>query len=42
MGIMGAALGIAVARISGGIIILIVLLRGSKILKLKNIKKIQI
>jgi len=39
MGIMGAALGIAVARISGGIIILIVLLRGSKILKLKNIKK---
>ena len=39
LGIMGAALGIAVARVSGGIIILIVLLRGSKILKLTNIKK---
>ena len=39
LGIMGAALGIAIARISGGIIILIVLIRGSKILKLTNIKK---
>jgi len=39
LGIMGAALGIAIARVSGGIIILIVLLRGSKILKLTNIKK---
>jgi len=39
MGIMGAALGIAIARVSGGILILIVLIRGSKILKLKNIKK---
>ncbi|MBU3111923.1 MATE family efflux transporter [Clostridium lacusfryxellense] len=39
LGIMGAALGIAVARISGGIIILTVLIRGSKILKLTKIKK---
>jgi putative MATE family efflux protein len=39
LGIMGAALGIAAARVSGGIIILVVLLRGSKILKLTNIKK---
>jgi len=39
MGIVGAALGIAVARVSGGTIILIVLIRGSKILKLTNIKK---
>lgn len=39
MGIIGAALGIAIARVSGGIIILIVLLRGSKILKLTNIKE---
>jgi len=38
MGIMGAALGIAVARVSGGVLILTVLLRGSKILKLTNIK----
>ncbi len=38
MGIVGAALGIAIARTCGGIIILIVLLRGSKILKLSNIK----
>ncbi|MBX4268110.1 MATE family efflux transporter [Clostridium estertheticum] len=38
MGIMGAALGIAIARVSGGIIILFVLLRGSKILKLTNVK----
>ncbi|MBU3181876.1 MATE family efflux transporter [Clostridium psychrophilum] len=39
MGVVGAALGIAIARVSGGIIILIVLIRGSKILKLTNIKK---
>ncbi|MBW9157274.1 MATE family efflux transporter [Clostridium tagluense] len=39
MGIVGAALGIAIARVSGGIIILIVLLRGSKILKLTNIRE---
>jgi len=39
MGIVGAALGIAIARVSGGIIILIVLLRGSKILKLTNVRK---
>ena len=39
MGIIGAALGIAIARVSGGIIILMVLLRGSRILKLTNIKK---
>lgn len=39
MGIIGAALGIAIARVSGGSIIIIVLLRGSKILKLTNIKK---
>jgi putative MATE family efflux protein len=39
LGIIGAALGIAIARISGGIIILLVLIRGSRILKLTNIKK---
>jgi len=39
MGVVGAALGIAIARVSGGIIILIVLIRGSKILRLTNIKK---
>jgi putative MATE family efflux protein len=39
MGIIGAALGIAIARISGGIIILTVLIRGSKILKLTNIRQ---
>jgi len=39
LGIVGAALGIAIARVSGGIIILTVLLRGSKILKLTNLKK---
>ena len=39
MGIIGAALGIAIARVSGGILILIVLIRGSKILKLTNIKQ---
>ena len=41
MGIIGAALGIAIAiaRVSEGLIILIVLIRDSKILKLTNIKK---
>ncbi|WP_298841286.1 MATE family efflux transporter [uncultured Clostridium sp.] len=39
LGIMGAALGIAIARVSGGILIIVVLIRGSKILKLTNIKK---
>ena len=39
MGVIGAALGIAIARVSGGIIILIVLIRGSRILKLTDIKK---
>lgn len=39
MGITGAALGIAIARVSGGVIILTVLIRGSRILKLTNIKK---
>ncbi|WP_291633533.1 MATE family efflux transporter [Clostridium sp.] len=39
MGIIGAALGIAIARVSGGLIILTVLIRGSKILKLTNLKK---
>ena len=38
MGIIGAALGIAIARASGGVIILMVLIRGSQILKLTNIK----
>lgn len=39
MGIIGAALGIAIARVSGGVIILTVLIRGSKILKLTNLRK---
>lgn len=38
MGIAGAALGIAIARTSGGVIILTMLIRGNKMLKLKNIK----
>ena len=37
MGIAGAALGIAIARTSGGITILTMLIRGNKMLKLKNI-----
>lgn len=41
MGVIGAALGIAIARVSGGIIILTVLLRDSKILKLTNIERIK-
>lgn len=39
LGVMGAALGIAAARILGAIIILIVLLRGSKVIKLNKITK---
>ncbi|MDT8716005.1 MATE family efflux transporter [Clostridium sp. 19966] len=39
MGITGAALGIAIARITGGIIILIILIRGSKIIKLNKIRE---
>lgn len=37
MGVMGAALGIATARTIGAIIIIIVLLRGSRIVQLKKI-----
>lgn len=39
LGIVGAALGIALARIIGAIIVLGVLLRGSSILKLTELKK---
>lgn len=39
MGILGAALGIAIARIAGGIIIMIVMIRGSKLLKLRKFKE---
>lgn len=39
MGIKGAALGIAAARTTGAIIIIIVLLRGSRIIKLNKIFK---
>lgn len=38
MGILGAAIGIAIARSTGAVIIMIVLLRGSKIIKLRNLK----
>jgi putative MATE family efflux protein len=38
MGVMGAALGIAIARTFGSVVVLIVLLRGSKILKLRKLK----
>lgn len=38
LGITGAALGIAIARVTGGIIILIILVRGSKIIKLNKIR----
>lgn len=37
MGIMGAALGIAIARTTGAVIILFVLLRGSRIIKLTKL-----
>lgn len=39
MGVKGAALGIASARIIGTLIILLVLIRGSRVIKLKNIFK---
>lgn len=39
MGITGAALGIAIARITGSVIILLVLIRGSKIIILTKIKE---
>lgn len=39
LGVMGAALGIAAARTTGAVIILLVLLRGSKVIKLNKIKK---
>ena len=39
MGILGAALGIAIARVTGGIIIMVVIIRGSKLLKLKNFRQ---
>lgn len=38
MGIEGAAIGIAIARTAGAFLVLIVLLRGSKIIKLTKIK----
>jgi putative MATE family efflux protein len=37
LGVRGAALGIALARTLGALIILLVLIRGSKVIKLKNI-----
>ena len=39
LGIIGAALGIALARSIGAIIVLFVLLKGSSVLKLTNLKK---
>ena len=42
MGIQGAATGIAIARITGAVIVIAVLIRGSKILKLTNISKFKI
>lgn len=42
MGILGAALGIAIARTTGAVIIMIVLLRGSKIIKLKNLRSFKV
>ena len=39
IGVKGAAIGIAVARLSGTVIILLILIRGSKTLKLKKIFK---
>jgi putative MATE family efflux protein len=38
MGVSGAALGIAIARIFGSVVVLAVLLRGSKTLKLRKLK----
>lgn len=42
MGVVGAALGIATARVIGAIIIMIVLLRGSRIIQLKKIRTYKI
>jgi putative MATE family efflux protein len=42
LGVTGAALGIAMARVIGGIIVLSVLLRGSKIIKLTQLKKFKL
>jgi putative MATE family efflux protein len=39
MGVRGAALGIALARTTGALVILVILFRGSKVIKLKNILK---
>lgn len=39
LGIVGAAMGIAIARITGGIVILAVLIRGSRIIKLTKIRE---
>lgn len=39
MGIQGAATGIAIARITGAVIVIAVLIRGSEILKLTNVNK---
>ncbi|MBK1809873.1 MATE family efflux transporter [Clostridium sp. YIM B02505] len=39
LGVTGAAIGIALARVIGGVLVLSVLLRGSKIIKLTEIKK---
>lgn len=37
LGVKGAAIGIAIARVTGAIAIIIVLLRGTRLLKLKNV-----
>ena len=42
LGVMGAALGIAAARTTGAVIILIVLLRGSKVIKLNKIRRFKL
>lgn len=39
LGVKGAAIGIAIARITGAIAVIIVLLRGTRLLKLKNVNK---
>lgn len=42
MGVKGAALGIAIARITGAIMIFIVLLRGTRIIKLTKVYKFKV
>lgn len=42
LGVMGAALGIATARTIGAIIILVVLLRGSKVIKLTKMRNFKV